>query len=548
MPIKISVENNFLKVEGNDPERIYYERSRVSHELLPTYVQLRYDNNKLAQLDLTTLDSTNTAFSSLAAIVLFLTQVGDGDTGDGTAPAGGGGLTQTQAQAAFTAALQAQNQVEFQDILLEDANGVVYISTRQIDEETGTVVFTSRLPDGTAHTPVAPVTIPQSRPGTSDSIFFRVINGNGSTTSTGDYLTKEISRNAAGAIASTRWFNITTNTAITTNLPVQTDLKVWQRLVDDAVNQTANNTAFANSRIDITRDFWANVASTGVSVGDKLVRTTLTNGGTIWWNATTNASVAAPALANLVPTIDQCFIQGTITTTAHTLDLPMSASATFTDSAIIPIPTIDGKKANMLYMYRSAVPLASPLYPNDSGIIYGIQSGSLTRVPISNGSANRPNQANISNIGGFSRLNRELDGIVIRNWNLGTSTHVYRFSYQDANSDNPEIDNSIDAAYRLIVFQNNITSISEQINAQIDIKNITLQLYATGITAPTTFTVEQFIALAGANRVFPVQSVVLPIGASGVAQFQIPYLSRNGQFRISPTGTFTNYSYRLIFN
>ena len=195
MPIKISVENNFLKVEGNDPERIYYERSRVSHELLPTYVQLRYDNNKLAQLDLTTLDSTNTAFSSLAAIVLFLTQVGDGDTGDGTAPAGGGGLTQTQAQAAFTAALQAQNQVEFQDILLEDANGVVYISTRQIDEETGTVVFTSRLPDGTAHTPVAPVTIPQSRPGTSDSIFFRVINGNGSTTSTGDYLTKEISRN-----------------------------------------------------------------------------------------------------------------------------------------------------------------------------------------------------------------------------------------------------------------------------------------------------------------------------------------------------------------
>jgi hypothetical protein len=463
MPIKISVENNFLKVEGNDPERIYYERSRVSHELLPTYVQLRYDNNKLAQLDLTTLDSTNTAFSSLAAIVLFLTQVGDGDTGDGTAPAGGGGLTQTQAQAAFTAALQAQNQVEFQDILLEDANGVVYISTRQIDEETGTVVFTNRKLDGTAHTPVQPV-------------------------------------------------------------------------------------AIAVGKEDKT-SFWANVASAGVSVGDQVIRTILPNGSVSWWNKTAGASIAtAPALANLVPTIDQCFIQGTITTTAHTLDLPMSASATFTDSAIIPIPTIDGKKANMLYMYRSAVPLASPLYPNDSGIIYGIQSGSLTRVPISNGSANRPNQANISNIGGFSRLNRELDGIVIRNWNLGTSTHVYRFSYQDANSDNPEIDNSIDAAYRLIVFQNNITSISEQINAQVDIKNITLQLYATGITAPTTFTVEQFIALAGANRVFPVQSVVLPIGASGVAQFQIPYLSRNGQFRISPTGTFTNYSYRLIFN
>lgn len=121
MPIKISVENNFLKVEGNDPERIYYERSRISHELFPTYVQLRYDNNKLAVLDLTTLDSTNTAFAALPAIVTFLTQVGDGDTGDDAVSSGGGGggLTQAEAQAAFSAALQAQNQVEFQNILLE---------------------------------------------------------------------------------------------------------------------------------------------------------------------------------------------------------------------------------------------------------------------------------------------------------------------------------------------------------------------------------------------------------------------------------------------
>jgi hypothetical protein len=465
MPIKISVENNFLKVEGNDPERIYYERSRVSHELLPTYVQLRYDNNKLAQLDLTTLDSTNTAFTSLAAIVAFLTVAGDGDTNAGGSGGGGGGggLTQAEAQAAFTSALQSQNQVEFQDILLEDANGVVYISTRQINEETGVVTFTNRKLDGTAHTPAQPVAI---------------------------------------AVAK-----------------------------DDKTS------------------FWANVASTGVSVGDQVIRTILPNGSVSWWNKTAGASVAtAPSLSNLVPTIDQCFVQGVITTTAHTLDLPMSANTSFTDSAIIPIPTIDGKKANTLYMYRSAVPLASPLYVNDSGIIYGIQSGSTTRVPISSGAINRPNQANISNIGGFSRLNRELDGIVIRNWNLGTSTHIYRFSYQEANSDNPEIDNSFDAAYRLIAFQNNLTTTSETINAQIDIKNVTLQLYVTGATTPVTFTLEQTISLAGAGRQFPVQNITLPIGASGVGHFQIPYTSRNGQFRIVPTGTFTDYSYRLIFN
>lgn len=553
MPIKISVENNFLKVEGNDPERIYYERSRVSHELLPTYVQLRYDNNKLAQLDLTTLDSTNTTFTSLVAIVAFLTQVGDGDTGDGTVASGGGGLTQTQAQAAFTAALQAQSQVEFQDILLEDANGVVYISTRQVDEETGTVTFTSRLPNGSTHTPAAPVKVPQTQSATSEALYFRVMVGNGVNTSNGDYISKEITRNSAGSVVGTRWFNITQNVPITGTLPNQLDLKLWNRLIDDAVNGTRTsvdniniNTAFVASRVDYRTDFWANIAGTGYVVGDRLERVIFSNGGVLWRNRTTETAITAPTLTNLVTTIGECFVTISVTSTAHAADTTMS-SQTFTDSPAITIPTIDGKKANTLYLYRTSVITPSPLFPDASGALYGVYNGVPgTRVPIANGAINRAAQFNIANIGSYARLNKELASLFIRNYNLNVSTFAFQFSYQES-FDNPELDNTQDLGYRLLVFENNLTAVSTTVQVAIDVKNVVLQLWCNGATTPVTFTVEQPLGLAGAARIFAVQSLSLPAG-SNTGQFQIPYKTRGGTFRITPTGTFINYSYRLIFN
>jgi hypothetical protein len=383
-----------------------------------------------------------------------------------TSGGGGGGgisLTQAQVQTAFTNALQSQSQTEFQDVLLEDSNGVVYIATRTIDEETSTVTFTNRLPNGTTYTPVGASSTPR---------------------------------------------------------------------VKDA--------EFSEVR-------WTNTAGVDYSIGDKITYTTnKVTGGINYWNATTNQAITSSiSLSNLVTSIDQVVIQGTITTTAHTSDLPFFAG-TFTDSTNIAIPTIDGRKANTFYIIRTGGS-NSPLFPNDTGVIYAIHSGSSFRAPIGTGNVNRPNQSNISNIGGFSKITPETDSLVIRNYNLSSTTFTYRFSFQEDSSTVVSLFDNLEANLRSITIENNITGPSVLLTVPVDIQKITIQLFCNAATTPVTFILEQVVSLAGGPKTFQLESLTLPTGSNTV-QVQIPFTSRTGQFRLNPTGTFTNYSYRLIFN
>ena len=84
MAIQLLVNNTHLIVLGNDPIKSRYERSRLSYErdYIENFIDLLYDGNRLAELDLTTLDATGSPYASLEALEVFLSAVTDSRTTD----------------------------------------------------------------------------------------------------------------------------------------------------------------------------------------------------------------------------------------------------------------------------------------------------------------------------------------------------------------------------------------------------------------------------------------------------------------------------------
>ena len=83
----------------------------------------------------------------------------------------------------------SQNQIEFQDTILQDSTDALFISSREIDEETGAVTVTTRLLDGTAYTPTPPFTLPKNLEYTGYSVKY-VSLANGTNINIGDTLVK----------------------------------------------------------------------------------------------------------------------------------------------------------------------------------------------------------------------------------------------------------------------------------------------------------------------------------------------------------------------
>jgi hypothetical protein len=129
---------------------------------------------------------------------------------EGTGSAGGS-LTQAQAQAAFEAALQNQNQAEFEDFVFTDANNITFIRRSVLNEETG--VFTASLlnVDGTvaSATPLPPLVAGTSPlpPIIKSVTWYAVTAGPGYAI--GDRVIQSIRSNGTST-----WFNETTNTVI----------------------------------------------------------------------------------------------------------------------------------------------------------------------------------------------------------------------------------------------------------------------------------------------------------------------------------------------
>jgi len=83
MAIQIEQAGKHLRITGNDPEKEFYARSRLSftHEEFETFIELRFDGNVFAILDETTTDSTGTPIG-LANLPSTLAAILDGSTED----------------------------------------------------------------------------------------------------------------------------------------------------------------------------------------------------------------------------------------------------------------------------------------------------------------------------------------------------------------------------------------------------------------------------------------------------------------------------------
>lgn len=565
MPIKLSIDNNFLKVEGNDPERIYYERSRISHDIpTATTVQLRYDNNKLALLDTTTQDSTGTAFSSIAAIITFLTTAGDGDTNAGGSSSGGGGSTLTQAdvQTAMTNALLSQNQVEYQQSFLEDDNGT-FIRIVNINEETGVTTTTNTTLAGAPYTPVGTIRLAsQARLDTlidrasfssSDKTYYRVTTGDGTNTAAGDYIYSVNRYDSAGNLDGVKWFNLTTGNLPIVTPPTPGNIVLWNRLMDDAVTQTEVHSQTTNDLLNTVTQteklYYAITAGVGYSVGDEIAWLYRLDGSITWVNKTTRSPIAAPVLTNLVTDIKECYHEVVTATVPNTLDTGFQVAGSFVNSPFVNIPTIAGKKCNLVSVVVGAATVVSPLFPSDVGLLIQSRLGG-GGVVTALSSPNRPNQINIPG-GSFTSwgwLMPESTRITIQNTNLSSYPITYRFWYSEDAIDTHNFGTNAPPARQITSEANITTGTSPDINARVDMHSAQVLVDTVGATTNVRFILESFNAWHGLPAAYrPVAEFVLPLGVThGV--FTTAVTSRFGALRLRAVGTLTSFSYTLEIN
>jgi hypothetical protein len=261
------------------------------------------------------------------------------DDGTGGTSAGGG-LTPAQAETAFINALASQSQVETAETPLEDSTGTVFFSVKVIDEETGAITYSNRLPNGTAYTPVGAATTPGRNQLTAinantaeklgDSTYFRVMTSASAEYAPPEYLKSNYVYGATGAVIRREWRNMTRGGTLLTVAPLQTDLKIWERLVDDAVNNTANNTSVTAGNTsaiysqslnqDYSVRYKATIAGPGYVIGDIIYRNfEIAPGGGVllnnsFYNATTKTPLASVTLANIVLDNDALTVSSSIDT------------------------------------------------------------------------------------------------------------------------------------------------------------------------------------------------------------------------------------------
>jgi hypothetical protein len=522
---------------------------------------LRYDNNKLALLDTTTQDSTGTAFSSIAAIVAFLTTAGDGDTN--ATPSGGGNSTLTQAdvQTAMTNALLSQNQVEFQQSFLEDNNGT-FIRVVNINEETGVTTTTDTTLAGAPYTPVGTIRLAsQARLDTlidrasfsrSDKTYYRVINGNGVNTSAGDYIYSVNRYNSAGDLDTVKWFNLTTGN-IAIPAPISSDLKLWTRLVDDAVNQTEAHTQYTNDLLNISTQteklYYAITAGSGYSVGDEIAWLYKLNGTISWVNKTTRSLIGTPILTHLVTDIKDCYHEVVTATVPNTLDNAFQVAGSSTNSPFVNIPTIAGKKCNLVSVLVGAATVPSPLFPGEIGVLIQSRVGGGV-IPTALSSPNRPNQINIPG-GAFTSwgwLMPESTRVAIQNNNLSSYAITYRFWYSEDATSTHNFGSALPPARQVTAEANITTGASPNISVRVDVHSAQVVVDAVGATTNVRFVLESFNAWHGLPAAYrPVAEFVLPLGVThGV--FTTNVTSRGGTLRVRAVGTLTSFSYTLEIN
>jgi hypothetical protein len=166
---------------------------------------------------------------------------------------GGSGITQSQAQAAFTAALNAQNQREFEDFVFQDSTGALVIRRTILNESTGVIATSLLNIDGTAFT--GTLTPPLSLPQADSSITSRHERYEATVTGTGfvngDQLSSFTVYDRAANITTSFWRNDTQLTAIAQ--PSVTAIVPIADQTEDAISAASSTlTAINNTFGDTT--------------------------------------------------------------------------------------------------------------------------------------------------------------------------------------------------------------------------------------------------------------------------------------------------------
>lgn len=169
---------------------------------------------------------------------------------------GGSGITPAQVQSAVEAALSNKALTDFEDKLLEDSTGAVFISRRAVNENTGATTFTTTDLSNSPYTPVGAVSYPTSRVFAINTKNYEATTS-GAGFNLGDAIELvEVINTKTASVTTSYWRNLRTGAIVAGNLLAPQQVQAVVDNSNDLLDAINSNTSTLISVVSATNNVY----------------------------------------------------------------------------------------------------------------------------------------------------------------------------------------------------------------------------------------------------------------------------------------------------